>query len=306
MAVKIDFLRTLEVEYGVCDQVSGLIRRVVAKNPSPFTFQGTGTYILGTGDVAVIDPGPADQTHIDAILTATRGERISHIFVTHTHLDHSPGCKLLQDHCTAKTHAFGPHGSGKKVSDSGVADNVEEGADNEFSPDILVHHGTVIEADTWSIECVYTPGHTSNHMCYQLREERALFTGDHVMGWSTSIISPPDGDMHAYMDSLKLLLDRDDEIYWPTHGSPITDTKDYVASFIAHRIERQEQILSCIKQGVHTIHDMVPLMYIGTPEFMYSAAARSVLAAVVHMIETGKLSTADEVSLTAKYHIASQ
>jgi len=301
MAVKIDFLRNLEVEYGVCEQVGSRIRRVVAKNPSPFTFQGTGTYILGHIDVAVIDPGPADAAHINAILKATAGETISHIFITHTHLDHSPGCKLLKRRCDAKSYAFGPHGSGQKISEAGTEGSVEEGADNEFTPDIFVKHGDVIETDTWSVECVYTPGHTSNHMCYQLREEKALFTGDHVMGWSTSIISPPDGDMHAYMNSLQLLLERDDEIYWPTHGSAITDTKKYVASFIAHRLERQEQIIGCINKGIHNIHDMVPLMYVGTPEFMYSAAARSVLAAVMHMIETGVLHTPDKVSLTASY-----
>ena len=302
MAIKIDFIRNLEVDYGVSDQVSERIRRVVAKNPSPFTFQGTGTYILGSDKVAVIDPGPADNAHIDAILKATTGETISHILITHTHLDHSPGCKLLKAHCDAQSYAYGPHGSGRKIADSGTEGNVEEGADNDFVPDVLVKHGELIEADTWSVECVYTPGHTSNHMCYQLREEKALFTGDHVMGWSTSIISPPDGDMHAYMDSLHLLLERDDKIYWPTHGSSIIDTKKYVASFIAHRLERQEQIVSCINSGIHTIHEMVPLMYVGTPEFMYSAAARSVLAAVVHMIETGVLQTPDKVSLTANYY----
>ncbi|MBV1905273.1 MAG: MBL fold metallo-hydrolase [Pseudomonadales bacterium] len=305
MSVKIDYVRSLEFEYGISDQVSPLIRRIVAKNPSPFTFQGTGTYILGQGKVAVIDPGPADSTHIEAILAETAGEEITHILVTHTHMDHSPGCKILKESCNAETYAFGPHGSGRQAIGAGVGDSVEEGADSDFLPNHEVVHGQIIEADTWSVECVYTPGHTSNHMCFQLREEKALFTGDHVMGWSTSIISPPDGDMRSYLASLQLLLERDDKIYWPTHGPAIKNPKKHVESFIAHRNERQEQIIKCIKQGIHLIHDMVPVMYVGTPEFMYSAAARSVFAAVVYMLEADILETPDTVSLTANYFMKS-
>ena len=154
--------------------------------------------------MAVVDPGPADPAHIAAILEAIPGETISHVLVTHTHMDHSPGCALLRDHTDAPTYAFGPHGAGK--IEEGVP--VEEGGDMAFDPDVRVKHGEVISGGDWSVECVYTPGHTSNHMCYQLRESRALFTGDHVMGWSTSIISPPDGDMMAYMVSLELMLER--------------------------------------------------------------------------------------------------
>jgi glyoxylase-like metal-dependent hydrolase (beta-lactamase superfamily II) len=212
MGIQIPFRRELEFEYGNVDQVGEGIRRVIAQNPSPFTLYGTGTYILGTGNVAVIDPGPADPQHIQSILDATRGETISHVLVTHTHTDHSPGCALLRKKAPAPTYAYGPHGAGKL--EEGVP--VEEGGDMEFEPDELVRHGDVIQGGDWSVECVYTPGHTSNHMCYQLREQKALFTGDHVMGWSTSIISPPDGDMAAYMNSLALLLERDDDVYWPT------------------------------------------------------------------------------------------
>ena len=300
MGVKIPYRRELTFSYGDVDVVEPGIRRVIANNPSPFTLHGTGTYILGTGNVAVIDPGPADRGHIRAILEAVEGETISHVLVTHTHMDHSPGCALLRDHTDAPTYAFGPHGAGK--IEDGVP--VEEGGDMEFDPDVRVSHGDVIEGGDWSAECVYTPGHTSNHMCFQLREGNALFTGDHVMGWSTSIISPPDGDMMAYMVSLELLLEREDRIYWPTHGPSIIDPKTHVKAFIEHRKERETQIMGCVGDGVGHIKDMVPLMYRDHPEFMYPAAARSVLAAVEYLVKRGDLVSDDGVSLEAGYSLA--
>ena len=300
MAVKIPFRRELNFTYGEVAEVAPGIRRIVAENPSPFTLYGTGTYIVGRGEVAVIDPGPADPAHISLLLEGLEGESISHILVTHTHTDHSPGCRLLQEHTDAKTYAYGPHGSGKL--EQGVP--VEEGGDMDFQPDQLVCDGEILEGGDWSIKCVHTPGHTSNHMCYQLRERKALFTGDHVMGWSTSIISPPDGDMGAYIASLQKLLERDDAVYWPTHGPSIEDPKPHVRGFIAHRRRREEQILDCIGRGVHQIQDMVPLIYTELPEFMYPAAARSVLASVVHLVGKGQLRTAGEVQLAARYLLA--
>jgi glyoxylase-like metal-dependent hydrolase (beta-lactamase superfamily II) len=283
--VQIPYRRELEFDYGSVAQIAPGIRRVIANNPGPFTFHGTGTYILGTGNVAVIDPGPDDNDHIDAILAALDGETVSHILVTHTHMDHSPGCRPLQALTGAPTYAYGPHGAGKL--EQGV--QVEEGGDMDFTPDHLVKHGDIIQGGDWTVECVYTPGHTSNHMCFALQEQKALFTGDHVMGWSTSIISPPDGDMAAYMQSLELLLERDDAVYWPTHGPSIIDPKTHVRGYIAHRIEREEQILKCIDEGTHKIRDMVPLMYRDTPEFMYPAAARSVLAAMENLLRKNQV-----------------
>ena len=283
--VQIPYRRELEFDYGSVSQIAPGIRRVIANNPGPFTFHGTGTYILGTGNVAVIDPGPDDEEHIGAILAALDGETISHILVTHTHMDHSPGCRPLQALTGAPTYAYGPHGAGKL--EQGV--QVEEGGDMDFAPDHLVKHGDIIQGGDWTVECVYTPGHTSNHMCFALKEQKALFTGDHVMGWSTSIISPPDGDMAAYMQSLELLLERDDAVYCPTHGPSIIDPKTHVRAYIAHRIEREEQILKCIDEGTHSIRDMVPLMYRDTPEFMYPAAARSVLAAMENLLRKNQV-----------------
>jgi len=297
MAVEIPFRRTLDFDYGTVAQLGPGIRRVIAENPSPFTFHGTGTYIIGTGNVAVIDPGPADAKHIGAILDALAGERISHILVTHTHMDHSPGCRILKEHCDAPTYAYGPHGAGK--IEQGVP--VEEGGDMEFQPDELARDGDIITGGDWSIECVYTPGHTSNHLCYQLREASALFTGDHVMGWSTSIISPPDGDMQAYMASLELLLRRDDAVYWPTHGPSIDGPKPHVEAFIEHRLDRERQIFDCIDGDIHQIVEMVPVMYKELPEFMYPAAARSVLASVEYMVNRGDLAADGPINLDTRY-----
>jgi glyoxylase-like metal-dependent hydrolase (beta-lactamase superfamily II) len=300
VAVEIPYRRKLDFEYGKAEVLAPGIRRVIANNPSPFTFHGTGTYILGTGKVAVIDPGPDDEAHIDAILACLDGETVSHILVTHTHMDHSPGCRLLQAKTGAPTYAYGPHGAGK--IEQGV--QVEEGGDMEFDPDHLLTHGEIIQGGDWSVECVYTPGHTSNHLCFQLREQKALFTGDHVMGWSTSIISPPDGDMADYILSLELLLERDDEIYWPTHGPCIDEPKAHVQAYIAHRLEREQQIVACIQGGTFKIREMVPLMYKDTPEFMYPAAARSVLAAMENLIKKGSVKGSNGVTMDSDYSLA--
>ncbi|MEM6708132.1 MAG: MBL fold metallo-hydrolase [Pseudomonadota bacterium] len=301
MSVEIPYRRELEFEYGRADVVGPGIRRVIANNPSPFTFAGTGTYILGTGSVAVIDPGPADPSHIAALLDATAGETISHVLVTHTHMDHSPGCALLREHCSAKTYGFGPHGAGK--AEEGI--QVEEGGDMDFEPDVRVGDGDRIAGGDWTVECVYTPGHTSNHLCFAHQESGALFTGDHVMGWSTSVISPPDGDMKAYMASLAKLLDRDDAVFWPTHGPAIDDPKPHVRAFIAHRREREAQILRCVGDGIELISDMVPKMYQGTAEYLYPAAARSVFAAIDYLVAEGRLVTDDnEPTLSSRYRLS--
>ena len=231
----IPFNRELDFEYGRSDRVSPLIRRVIAPNSGPFSFYGTGTYILGSGTVAVVDPGPLIDSHLEAIKAAVAGETVSHILITHTHIDHSPLAAPLKAWCGAPTYGYGPHGSGK--IEQGV--EVEEGGDRDFAPDVELRDGDVVEGDGWSVEALHTPGHTSNHLCFQLPEEAALLSGDHVMGWSTTIVSPPDGDMKDYMASLYRLAERDDAIYWPTHGAPIETPQDYVRALIAHREARE-------------------------------------------------------------------
>lgn len=301
MATKIPFIHKYDFEYGKLEQITPLIRRMTAKNPSGFTFMGTGTYVVGTGNVAVIDPGPLDPAHIDALKRGLEGETISHILITHTHEDHSPAAAPLKEHWQTKTYGYGPHGAGKIAG--GVA--IDAGGDMAFTPDVTIRHGDILKGDDWTIECVYTPGHTSNHMCFALTEEKALFTGDHVMGWSTSIIGPPDGDMTSYMDSLALLLERDDEVYWPTHGTAIPDVKNYVQAFIDHRLVREQQILASLKAGHELIEDMVPGMYTETDPRMFGAAARSVFAAMIRLLDSGQvISKEGEPTLTGRYLLA--
>ncbi len=301
MSVEIPFVRDIDFDYGAIDQVSPLIRRIVARNPSPFTYTGTGTYIIGKGQVAVIDPGPLVDGHVDALMTALKGETVSHILITHTHLDHSPAAAPLKAATGAMTYGYGPHGQGKL--ETGVV--IEEGGDQDFKPDVTVRHGDMIEGNGWIIDCVYTPGHTSNHMCFGLRDERALFTGDHVMGWSTSVIGPPDGDMTAYLNSLKLLLTRDDEIFWPTHGPPVRDPRPFVEAFIAHREEREAQITACLARGIGTIKDMVTTMYAGIDTRLHPAAALSVYAHLIHMIAMGRVVSEGDATLEAVYRSSS-
>ena len=285
MATEIPFVRDLTFEYGAVDQVSPLIRRVIAENPSPFTFHGTGTYIVGRGNVAVIDPGPLVESHIDALERAVAGERVSHIVITHTHRDHSPAARNLKELTGAPTYGFGPHGSG--WPDTGG--EVEEGADREFDPDVRVRDGERIEGDGWTLEAVHTPGHTSNHLCYAFAEENALFSGDHVMGWSTTVVSPPDGDMQAYMRSLERLMARGEEVFWPTHGTSIRSPSKFVAALLAHRHEREDQIMACLASGTSTIPAMVETMYANVGRHLHAAAARSVQSHLIHMVETGRV-----------------
>ena len=278
----VPFNRELDFRYGEAAALSPLVRRVIAKNPSHFTFHGTGTYIVGRGRVAIVDAGPDDPAHVEALLAAVAGEEVTHLLVTHTHRDHSPATAALQRATGAPSYGFGPHGTRR----AGPA--VEEGADYGFAPDHRLIDGDAIAGEGWTIEAVHTPGHTSNHLCFALAEERALFCGDHVMGWSTTVVSPPDGDMAAYVASLDKLLGRDDALYYPTHGAPIGAPRSFVRALIEHRAERERQIAQALGRGVETIPEMVALIYTHVPDALHGAAARSVLAHLIHMVETGR------------------
>ena len=269
----IPFVRDIRFEYGQVDQVSPLIRRVVADNPGPFTYTGTGTYIVGRGRTAVIDPGPALDAHLAAILAATRGETISHIFVTHSHLDHSPLARPLAEATGATIY-------GCALGAGGPEDGppMEAGDDDGFVPDVSVCAGARIDGPGWTIEAIPTPGHTSNHVCYALLEENALFSGDHIMGWSTTVISPPDGDMGAYYDSLDRVQARGFATLWPTHGPPVTEVSPFIDAYRAHRRDRERQIREQLAAGRTRIKDMVPAMYAAVDPRLHPAAARSVLA----------------------------
>lgn len=295
----IPFVRDLTFEYGRLDEVAPGLRRMVVENPGPFTFHGTNTYVVGSGDVAVVDPGPLNEAHFKALTEALAGETITHILLTHTHNDHSPGAAPLKAATGAKTYGYGPHGSGKL--EGGV--QVEAGGDMDFVPDVTIRHGDVIAGESWQVECVFTPGHTSNHMCFALPDKAGLLTGDHVMGWSTSVISPPDGDMAAYMASLDLLVERGDKVLWPAHGDAIRDPAPFLEEFIAHRWAREKQIEACLADGLSEIPVMVKRMYADVDERLHRPAAMSVLAHMEHMVATGRAACDGAPTLASHYRL---
>ena len=297
MATEIPFNRNFEVNYGEIENIAPGIRRITANNPSPFTFRGTGTYILGEGNVAVIDPGPDQPEHVKAIVEGLKNETISHILITHTHNDHSPAAKALKEITGAPTFGFGPHGSGKPA----LKLTTQAGGDMDFRPDEKTQDGSVIYGDNWSVSCLHTPGHTSNHICFSWDKEKALFPGDQVMGWSTSIVSPPDGDMGDYMRSLDKLIVRDDKIYYPAHGPEILEPQKLISAFQDHRREREENILECLKLGNDTIDQMVKTVYQDVSESLHAAAARSLFATVIYLVEQKKVEAIDGLDIDGRY-----
>jgi len=282
----IPYVRDFQFEYGACDQVSPLIRRVVANNPGPFTFTGTGAYIVGRGEVAVVDPGPDLPEHLAAILKATEGETITHILITHHHSDHSPLAGPLK----AATGAiiYGCAVTGHEEEDTGEV-KMEAGHDHDFRPDVSLCGGGKVSGPGWMMEAIPTPGHTSNHLCYALKEENALFSGDHIMGWSTTVITPPDGDMTDYLASLAVIRSRNFDVLWPTHGPPIRAVTPFIDAYIAHRQERIDQILLALAEGPARIRDLVPKLYRDVDARLHPAAARSMLAAIIHMERNGEI-----------------
>ena len=288
----IPFIKEFKFDYGTAMEVTPLIRRVVAHNPNPFTFKGTGTYIIGHGKVAVVDPGPDMPEHVDAVLRAVRGETVTHILVTHTHIDHVPATPAIAKATGAKVYSFGPHPRPPRDEDGRDA-KPEQSGDLSFAPDIKLADGDVIQGDGWNVEAVHTPGHISNHLCFALKEDRALLSGDHVMGWSTAVISPPDGNMADYFASLRKLLPRDETLYIPTHGAEIRNPNPFVQSYIEHRLGREAQIMARLKEGPQTIPQMVAKNYADTPVHLHAAAGRSMLAHLIQMVKDGRVKTED-------------
>ncbi|HET9639945.1 MAG TPA: MBL fold metallo-hydrolase [Allosphingosinicella sp.] len=261
---------------GRVERLGSRIRRVLAPNPSPFTYTGTQTYIIGQGDVAVIDPGPDLPEHVDALVAALSGERVAAILCTHTHRDHSPASRPLAAATGAPIVGCAP----LSLDDEGP--RADEAFDSDYRPDRILADGERLGGAGWTIEAVATPGHTSNHLCLALAEERALFTGDHVMGWSTTVVAPPDGDMADYRASLERLLARDDLIYYPAHGPAVEDPLGHVRRLIEHRRMRERQIVGQIEQGEGRIAAMVAAIYADIDPRLFPAAGRSVLA---HLID---------------------
>ena len=268
---------------GRVERLGSRIRRVLAPNPSPFTYTGTQTYIIGEGEVAVIDPGPDVPGHLDALRAALAGERVAAIACTHTHRDHSPASRPLSASTGAPIVGCAP----LVLEDEGPRS--DESFDREYRPDRVLADGDRIEADGWTIEAVATPGHTSNHLCLALVEEGVLFTGDHVMGWSTSVVAPPDGDMADYMASLERLLGRDDRTYYPAHGPAVEDPHAHVRRLIEHRRLRERQILDRLERGENRIPAMVEAMYADIDPRLFPAAGRSVLAHLIDLERRGRV-----------------
>jgi glyoxylase-like metal-dependent hydrolase (beta-lactamase superfamily II) len=282
----IPFVREFDFAYGRLDQPTPLIGRVVAENPGPFTFTGTGTYIVGRdapgAAVAVIDPGPADERHLAALLAAVAGRRVSHVLVTHTHRDHAPLARPFAEATGAAVLAAQP--PARTVHASGQ----DEGDDDAFAPDVILGGGEWIEGDGWALEVLATPGHASNHLAFALEEENALFCGDHVMGWSTTVVAPPDGDMSDYMDSLDAVIARGFSALWPTHGPPVTEPAPFLAAYREHRLERERQVTARLAAGDRMAAEMTPVLYAAVDQRLWPAAALSVRAHLDKLVRDGR------------------
>jgi glyoxylase-like metal-dependent hydrolase (beta-lactamase superfamily II) len=290
------FKTTMQFTYGEPRELAPGVVRIVANNPNHFTFRGTNTYLVGTGtrDLALIDPGPDDPAHLAAILKAAGSRRISHIVITHTHHDHVDGLPALIAATGAKTAGHGhkarKHGA-KRTSAAGG-----EYVEQDFVPDVPLRHGDRLEGDGWSFEALFTPGHAPDHLCFALGGTDILFSGDHVMGWSTSVVAPPEGSMGAYIRSLELLMARKDGVYFPGHGGRVEEPQRLVRAYLLHRRMREQAILDCIRQGHATARDIVAVVYRGLDAKLINAATLSVLAHVEHLMERGLVAGAAPLS----------
>jgi glyoxylase-like metal-dependent hydrolase (beta-lactamase superfamily II) len=282
------FRTTMDFAYGVARELAPGVMRLVANNPGPFTFKGTNAYLVGSGeDVVLIDPGPEDAAHRDAILAAIGRRRVSHILITHTHRDHVDGLPALVAATGAATAGFGRHVAqpgAKRTSASGG-----EYVDLDFVPDVRLAHGDRLAGDGWAFTALHTPGHAPDHLCFELEGTGVLFSGDHVMGWNTSVIAPPEGSMADYLRSLELLgarADRD-RVYFPGHGGRVEEPQRLVKAFLLHRRMREQAILDCIRSGTNTVRAIVPAIYRDLDPKLTNAASLSVLAHVEHLISRG-------------------
>lgn len=280
-------------------RVSPLVRRVVAPNPGPFTFKGTCSYIVGGGDVAIVDPGPADPRHIENLLTAIRGERLRYILVTHTHRDHSPGARALKEATGAAILGCAAYTPPEDIAVTGPG--LDASHDTAYAPDVASREGDRLDLGDATIVALETPGHTANHLCFSLLEEKALFTGDHIMGWATTVIAPPDGSMRDYMTSIERLRARDDVIYWPGHGDPVRDPPRYLRALVHHRRAREAAILQRLDAGDEKIVEMVARIYESVDKRLHGAAAMTVFAHLEDLVARRIVESDGPPTLTARY-----
>lgn len=298
----IPFDKDLRLAPDTVDEPMPGIRRIMANNPGPFTFKGTVSYIVGRGKVAIIDPGPDDPAHIGALLDAVRNKSVTHIFVTHTHRDHSPAVPAIKAATGAMVYAEGPHRAARPLH-IGEHNPLDASADRDFRPDVALKDGEVVAGDGWSIEAVTTPGHTANHMSYALKDRNVLFAGDHIMAWATSIVAPPDGAMSDYMASLAKLAQRTEGIYFPGHGPAITNASRFVSYYILHRKAREASILHRLSKGATDIPTIVRAIYIGIDPRLTGAAGLSVLAHLEDLVVRGLVETDGQPSVDGVYRL---
>ena len=299
----IPFDKNLALAPDTVDEPVPGVRRVMANNPGPFTFKGTVSYIIGKGKVAIVDPGPADERHIGALLEAVRNETVTAIFVTHTHRDHSPAVPAIKAATGATVYAEGPHRAARPLH-IGEMNPLDSSGDRDFRPDVALKDGEVVSGDGWSVEAVTTPGHTANHMAYAWRDKNLLFAGDHVMGWSTSIVAPPDGAMSDYMASLNKLAKRGEQTYFPGHGPAIRDASRFVNYYILHRKAREASILHRLAKGETDIPSIVRAIYIGIDPRLTGAAGLSVLAHLEDLVTRGQVETYGVPAIDGTYRLA--
>ena len=297
---KIPFDKKLDLLADQADVPFPGIRRVMADNPGPFTFKGTVSYIVGRGKVAIIDPGPNDPSHIKALLHAVRNETVTHILVTHTHLDHSPAVAAIKAATGATVYAEGPHRASRSLHEGDII----RPADRDFYPDVSVTDGEMIAGNGWAVEAVATPGHTANHLAFALNGTNILFSGDHVMGWSSTIVAPPDGSMHDYVTSLEKLSKRQETFYFPGHGPAIKDAKSFVPHLIAHRKAREQSIMQLLANGASSVATLVEGSYGQLDERLIPAARMTVLAHLEDLVGRGHVFTHGHATLNAGYQLS--
>ena len=302
MSDDLEFARDFAPAHGTAVDIAPGVQRLTAPNAGPFTFHGTNSYIVGDRSVCVIDPGPENEAHWQALLKALEGRTVTHIAVSHTHRDHSPLATRLKELTGATTVAEGPHRAARLLY-FGETNPFAESSDTEFLPDIALSEGDRIEGDGWVLEAVLTPGHTANHACFAVAGTGILFSADHVMAWATSIVAPPDGAMADYMASLERLLQREDRIYFPGHGGPVTEPQAFVRGLRTHRRMRERAILERIRTGDRTIPDMVEAIYRDTDPRLHGAAALSVLAHIEDLIARGEIRSDGPPSLAGAYEL---
>jgi len=303
MTDDVPFDKSFDLEPERVRDIAPRARAIVADNPGPFTFKGTMSYIIGRGKVAILDPGPDDDAHIKALLDAVRGETVSHIFVTHTHRDHSPAVPKVKAATGATVYAQGPHRLARPLH-IGETGRLDASADMDFRPDVALADGEVVSGPGWTIEALATPGHTANHMAFALKESDLIFSGDHVMGWSTTIVAPPDGAMSDYMASLDKFARRSEPLYLAGHGSPIRDAPRFVRHLTQHRLDREASILHRLGKGATDIPTIVKAVYIGLEPRLVGAAALSVLAHLEDLVARGVAKTDGPPSIAGTYRLA--